>query len=325
MPGVLLIDQPLQTFLTQLANIATGWANPITGAGITSPAPAFNSGLSDPSPQWSNWAGTADGLPDGARNDFNCHLDWSYDCPIASPDGTTWVDSGGKTLLLPTPLTTETYDMYVARLQSAGFVGSISRVDLDSDSGDSDFAETGIPCTAPSEGSRIRIASTVTLYVNPAVFGANEFNTTPMCGGRLATTRLSNNCAFTPSGYIWSRVADGTDATFYTEACSDAWAYFWGNQEVFGITDDAMGYLKDGVDNTNLIRDIRRGDLLGDEDVRQFLGSIDPDLSHWQKATTLSFSGAPHSFQVHLYYNTVTRQVRFDLDFKLKFNSVFTP
>jgi hypothetical protein len=324
MRAALAIDQPLQAFTTQTVGITSGWTDPATGAGITINAPPFNVGPSNPSPQWPGWADIVDTLPDGSRNDFNCHLDHSYDCPTASPDGTSWTDPGGKTLTLPTPSTSETYDAYVARLQSLGFVGSTYRIDLDADSADSDFVSLGVPCTVPSDGSRVRIASTLTLYVNPSVFGANNFNTTPMCGGRLATTRLTTKCDFSPSNHRWEDVVSGPDAAFYEQACNDAWAYFWANQAIFDITDDNSGGLKSGVTPGGLINHIREVTFLGDQLVKSFLGASDPDLSHWQKAKTTTFAG-PYPFQLHFYYNTVTREVRFDLDFKLKFNNFFSP
>jgi hypothetical protein len=308
----------------QAFGIWTGWADPTSGAGITKAAPTYGSGPTNPQPQSGPAQTTADGFPDGDRNGINCRLDHSYDCPTPNPDGTTWGDPGGKTINLLAPLATETYDTYVARLQSAGFVGSISRIDLGVDRADSGFVASGIPCTVPSNGSRIRIASTVTLYVNPTVFGANEFNMTPMCGGRLATTRVLNKCDFSPSDHFWEEVANGPDAAFYNQACNDAWGFFWANQDVFDITNDSVGTLKDGVMPGGLISHISEVSLLGDQLVKDYLQAVDPDLSHWQKAKTTTFAG-PYPFQLHFYYNTVTRQVRFDLDFKLKFNNFFSP
>ena len=58
--------------------------------------------------------------------------------------------------------------------------------------------------------------------------------------------------------------------------------------------------------------------------VLNYLASIDPNMSHWQKARTTSF-GFTYPFQIHFYWNTSANTVVYDLDWKLKFNTVFTP
>jgi hypothetical protein len=49
-PGALVQDKPLQPYTGQSSSISTGWANPSTGAGVTTTAPAFNSGPTNPLP-----------------------------------------------------------------------------------------------------------------------------------------------------------------------------------------------------------------------------------------------------------------------------------
>jgi hypothetical protein len=307
------MDQALQALIGQAFGIWTGWADPASGAGISKTAPNYGSGPTNPQPQAGPAQTTADGLPDGDRNGVNCRLDHSYDCPTASPDGTTWTDPGGKTFVLPAPLGTETYDAYIGRLQTLGLVGSANVTTLGADDGDSEFIASGVPCTVPAQGARIRITSQVTLYANPAVFGSADSGPGPTCGGRLATSKTSNRCSF--HDRRWDEVY-AANPTYYQQACDDAWAYFWAHQMMI----DADGNV---LDETQL-HTMYVGAQIEDPEAVARLTADGSTMAQYEKAATDSFA-APHPFHLHLYWNPTTNKIRFDTDFKLRFNTLFEP
>lgn len=104
----------------------SGWANPATGAGITTTAPAPNSGPTSPDYQCVQAGVTmscdavdlnggpvtpAEGLPppwvtdgyaDPEANNLRCQLEPSvFACPIATSDGSDWESTGGPLVSIP--------------------------------------------------------------------------------------------------------------------------------------------------------------------------------------------------------------------------------
>lgn len=63
--------------------------------------------------------------------------------------------------------------------------------------------------------------------------------------------------------------------------------------------------------------------LMKDAELWKILSAQDPD--HWAKGTTLLFSNAPHPFEVHFYWHLPDNTIRFDVDFKIRFQGVFDP
>jgi hypothetical protein len=84
------------------------------------------------------------------------------------------------------------------------------------------------------------------------------------------------------------------------------------------ITEDAL--------SGNLVRNIIPGPRLqADADLWAQLAAQDPDPDNWAKGTTVDFPDAPYPFGVHFVWHLPTNSVRFDLDFKIRFNQVFEP
>jgi hypothetical protein len=108
--------------------------------------------------------------------------------------------------------------------------------------------------------------------------------------------------------------------TFYNDACSDAWEFFWANQTIF--TEE--GEITTSALENEEVRIIVPGARLRDADAIAQLAAQDSDITHWAKGSTTMFEG-DHWFEIHFYWHLPTNTVRFDLDFKLRFDEVFTP
>lgn len=72
------------------------------------------------------------------------------------------------------------------------------------------------------------------------------------------------------------------------------------------------------------VHDMLTGDLFEDRKLIQKLTATDPIMSHWMKGRTDVYSDT-HAYEIHFYYNVVTRLARFDIDFKLRFQDTFSP
>ncbi len=211
---------------------------------------------------------------------------------------------------------TETYDQYVARLRSHGWLGTAIKVTLDENNGDPEFIAGGVPCTSAATGSSIGASDAVRIFVNPSAFGEGDPTPgLPACPGRLATSKTSNKCTF--KGNRWADVIEANES-FYAGVCNDAWTYFWNNQELFA-SDGSITGIRD-LD----FFDIVEGEEIGDGDVINQLSAQDPDMSHWAKTKTIVFGG-PHPFEIHFYRHIPSNTVRFDVDFKIRFMEIFSP
>jgi hypothetical protein len=113
MPAALVVDAPLQPYVSQPVTIGTQWANPANGDGVTHLAQPNGTGLTNPTPCYTlagaSSCGTGDpgvtpnvltwphGFPNGDDgtdpdvNNLNCQLDARYVCPSVDPsDPTRW-------------------------------------------------------------------------------------------------------------------------------------------------------------------------------------------------------------------------------------------
>jgi hypothetical protein len=97
---------------------------------------------------------------------------------------------------IPRPLVGETYADYISRLQSLGYIGAITYVDLDDTSGDLDLGPSGVPRVGiqigtntttvqvitkswPIPNPKIKAGSGITVYRNPTDFPAVTPEPTP--------------------------------------------------------------------------------------------------------------------------------------------------
>jgi hypothetical protein len=98
---------------------------------------------------------------------------------------------------IPRPLVGETYADYIARIQSLGYLGAITYIDLDDTSGDPDLGPSGVPRVGiqigtntttvqeltkswPIPNPQIKAGSGITVYRNPTDFPAVTPEPTPV-------------------------------------------------------------------------------------------------------------------------------------------------
>jgi hypothetical protein len=161
----LAVDQPLQSYTGQPAGVSTGWADPGSGAGVTTTAPTYPNGPSNPNPQKDPVRVITDGFLDAWRNEINCRLDpTDFECPTTNPDGTEYTSDGGQIVAVPT-----CYGMMVAACEDAVSAngGNVDFTVAIADSPDPGVADGRVAATTPS--SRVLgNPTTVTITTNPA-------------------------------------------------------------------------------------------------------------------------------------------------------------
>jgi hypothetical protein len=72
-------------------------------------------------------------------------------------------------------------------------------------------------------------------------------------------------------------------------------------------------------------REIISGPELRNPAVVKALTSDGSNIADWGKYTTQTFQSPSGPFQVHFYYNSVTRVVNYGVDYKVVFNSGIQP
>lgn len=120
-------------------------------------------------------------------------------------DVTTNPDAGGMPFNIPAPSVNETYSDYVARLQTLGYLGTITEVDLTDATGDESMGPDAIarvaittgtltgsvyyPLAWPSTNPKIAAADSITLYKNPP-----DYSPAPTATG-TGTSGEPGNCS----------------------------------------------------------------------------------------------------------------------------------
>ena len=211
----------------------------------------------------------------------------------------------------------ESYSAYLARLRTAGWLGTATVVTLQDTDGDPDFGASGVPCTSVASGAVIGSTTPVTIYKNATTFGSGYPSSGgPNCNGRLQTTQYGNRCRLTSGSWDQERIGLETE---YDAECVAAWTDFWANQPWFSPIDGT-------VLTTVGLRDMFDATKLGDTDLLSILDGIDPVRTHWIKGSTPVWTTPNgNDYEIHFYRNTSTGLVYFDIDWKAKFRPGFTP
>jgi hypothetical protein len=305
-------DPPLTAFVRTPMEMTAALVHSLPVA-YTGQSYAYSSTIPAPSETQAHIQAIRDAISTGGsslENEFNAALDpLDYERP--GPDGSP---PGGLKVTWPTPNPSETYAQYISRLQTVGYLGDITQLTLDDGNGDPEYGASGIPCTSITPGATIGANDPVTIYVNPASMSDDPSPSLPACPGHMLTSKTTTKCTLHTIDWASQRA---TNPDFYDTMCSSAWTYFWANQT---FVDDSGNIIDASqVHFLNIT-----GNDIRDPQIIAYLQGIDPDLSHWEHATTGTFSDT-YPFQVHFWWNTVTNTLRFDFDFKIRFNSVYMP
>lgn len=214
------------------------------------------------------------------------------------------------------PTSGETYAAYETRLRTAGWLGVATVLTLASNNGDSEVAPGNVACTSTPGGATIGVLTPVTIYKNPTVLGNGAPESgAPACPGRLSTTKYLKKCTF--GDIQWAVKILGNEA-FYTSECEAAWQTFWSTQTWL---DETTGLI---IAPGQVDTIVEPGDI-EDSVVIDYLGAFDPNMANWEKASSPQYDSNGHEFEIHFYRHIPTDTVRFDIDWKLRFTTTFSP
>jgi hypothetical protein len=185
---------------------------------------------------------------------------------------------------------------------------------LSPDDSEPDYTPGGVPCSTVLPGGRILPSTDVTLYENAASIGNDENGTGVTCGGGVPTT---DECSFNAPNPRWKDLMTGPHASFYEEACAEAWAWLRDN----GIVTAGGKLRQDVVDDAVFWR---TGSVLRDLTLPPILAPSGSGLtmSDWEKVFSQPFNNAPRPMHLHFMRRTNKSDVSL---IKIRFNQFFEP
>lgn len=257
-----------------------------------------------------------------AQNEVNAALDpleWERPGPNGSPPG-------GFKITWQAANVDETYDQYLSRLQSLGWLGAASVTSLDAINGDPAFALAGVPCTSVQPGTTIGANDPVAFFENPTTsFSTTHGSDGGSCGGGYATPSSEQDCEFndsigsTPGQGTWAETASVWGSYALDSECAEAWQALVDlgilNAD-FTLTSSAIS----GAQNMDLAI---RNPALQDE-----LPKHGSSIEFWDKVYVDSVGGnlletsEGHHFELH-FYRDVVGNTYTGMDFKVVFSDWF--
>jgi hypothetical protein len=221
------------------------------------------------------------------------------------PSGT----GGGPLIILPSPALYETYEDYVARLRSRGWLGAATVVELGIDEGDPAYGARGVPCTSVRVGVRTPPEADITFYVNPSIFMGGSSSADWDCSAPPPPPIVTPRCEYDDgvSEFSWKLAMEYWPGP-HQQACADAWQQFLslGGLSLLGHPESNTG---NKIKNPAIIEAIE--------------ARYNTPISEWRKWEWGPFQINGLSFVVHAYKNIVTGDIAtdYDLDYKIKFRT----
>jgi hypothetical protein len=220
----------------------------------------------------------------------------------------------------------ETYDQYVARLQSIGWLGTASMTSLSADGADPRYGVSGVPCTSIVPGDRIRPTDPVNFFRNPTTsFSSTHGSDGGSCGGAVATPPDEHDCEFNdaigdnPAQGTWEDTIISFGSQALDAECAEAWQMLISAGILNADYTLTASAISDAVDMDLVIAYWKLIDELPKH------GS---SIEFWRKVFIDNISGVAletqegHHFELHFYRDIAGNTYTGD-DFKIVFTDWF--